>query len=96
MRNAKVTWQTQDTPGLPGGKTPDHFIVGLGVIEVDVPLTSREHLFADVQPGSYQGHVTVVAADGTELATPKTFSVDIVDLPVNTIPVPIQVAVIVI
>src|SRR5262245_19079316 len=88
-RDVEVTWTTQDQ-NIPGGGA-DHFVVLLGTVEVNEPLTARMHLFVGVAPGQYQGAVSVVKADGTELKPPVIYNITVVDAPPATTPVPVTV-----
>lgn len=71
----------------------DHFVIGLGVIEASAPLTAREHTFTNVAPGSYAGFVSCNAADGSELAGPAVFSVEVPEDTPLTAPIPVTVTV---
>ena len=86
-RDVQVDWVTQDQ-AIPGGGA-DHFVVLLGTTEVSEPLTARSHLFPAVAPGVYQGAVSVVKLDGTELKPPVIFSVTVTDVvvPMTTVPI---------
>jgi hypothetical protein len=89
-RDVQVDWVTQDQNIVGGGA--DHFVVLLGTTEVSEPLTARSHLFPAVAPGQYQGAVSVVKADGTELKPPVIYSVTVVDVvPPALTPVPVSV-----
>ena len=91
MADVLVRWTTQVVQHPAGSQEADHFHLGLGVVEVDEPLTASEHLFTSVAPGSYQGHAETVASDGTELQTPVVFSVTVPEqAPVN-VPIVVDV-----
>lgn len=87
MANVLVTWTSNVVQKPFGSKPPDHFHIGLGVLEADEPIGAGQHLFTNIAPGVYQGHAEVCASDGTELQTPILFSVTVaaqqpVDVPV--------------
>ena len=92
MADVLVTWNTQVVQH-PAGSTPaDHFHLGLGVVEADEPLTSTEHLFSNVAPGTYEGHGEIVGADGTELQTPVVFSVVVPEQPLVNVPIVVEIS----
>ena len=92
MADVLVTWTTQVVQHPAGSTPPDHFHIGLGVLEANEPLDASQHLFPSVDPGTYQGHGEVVAADGTELQTPVVFSVTVPEqLPVN-VPIVVDIS----
>lgn len=91
MKTVIVNYVTQDAV-VPGAETAHHFVIGLGSLEGLQPLESRSHTFVEVDPGTYQGHVTLVDVDGVALAPQVTFEVVV---PVDTTaPVPISVNVV--
>lgn len=92
MADVLVTWDVQNVQHPAGSTKADHFHIGLGVVEADEPLTSEEHLFTNVQPGSYEGHGETVGADGTELQTPVVFSVTVPDNPPVTVPIVVNLS----
>jgi hypothetical protein len=92
MADVLVTWDIQNVQHPAGSKQADHFHLGLGVIEADEPLSSEEHLFSNVQPGTYEGHGEVVASDGTELQTPVVFSVNVPDNPMVNVPIVVDIS----
>ena len=88
-KSVKVTWTTQDTALPAGTKVPSYFHVGLALQELSVPLAERTCTFNNVEPGVMAGFVVVCAADGTELAPPITFNVNV---PTDVlVPVPVTV-----
>ena len=92
MADVLVTWQTQIVQHPAGSQQPDHFHLGLGVMEADEPLTSSQHLFQNVPPGVLEGHAECVGADGTELQTPVVFSVTIPENPPVNVPVVVSIS----
>lgn len=89
MKTVIVNWTTQVTMMPAGTKPPHHFKVGLALQEQDKPLTDLACTFNNVEGGQMAGYVTVCAEDGTELAPPLTF---IVDVPADVaVPVPVTV-----
>jgi hypothetical protein len=92
MSDVLVTWTSQVVQHPAGSPQPDHFHLGLGVVEADEPLTATNHLFSNVAPGTYQGHGEVVAADGTELQTPVVFSVVVPENPPVNVPVVVSIS----
>jgi hypothetical protein len=91
MADVMVQWQTQVVQHPAGSPQPDHFHIGLGVVEANEPLTSNSHLFQGIDPGTYQGHGECVAADGTELQTPVVFSVVVPENPPVNVPVVVNI-----
>jgi hypothetical protein len=91
MADVLVTWNTQMVQHPAGSQAADHFHLGLGVVEADEPLTSTQHLFSNVNPGTYEGHGEVVGSDGTELQTPVVFSVIVPDQPAVNVPIVIDI-----
>jgi len=87
MPDVLVTWTTQMVQHPAGSPAPDHFVIGLATTEVNEPLTSTQHLFQNIAPGSYEGTGAVVAADGTELQTPVTYSVTVPEQPPVNVPI---------
>lgn len=92
MANVLVTWTVQVVQHPAGSQAADHFHIGLGVMEADEPLSSQEHLFENVQAGSYEGHAEVVGNDGTELQTPVVFAVTVPENPPVDVPVVVNVS----
>jgi hypothetical protein len=89
MKTVNVTWTTQDE-AVAGAETADHFVATLGTVEASEPLNSRSHSFINVEPGSYQGAISCVDANGKELAPPLVFSVTV---PADaTAPIPVGVS----
>lgn len=77
MKTVIVSWTTEDQV-MPAGTPPaHHFRVGLGLQEADVGISAREYTFSNVEAGVMAGFVVVCAEDGTELAPPITFSVEV-------------------
>jgi len=77
MKTVIVSWNVENRPFPAGTPAPHHFRVGLALQEGDVPLDTLEHTFENVEPGSLAGFVAVCAEDGTELAPPITYSVEV-------------------
>ena len=77
MKTVIVSWTTENRPFPPTTPAPHHFRVGLALQEADVPLDTLEHTFDNVEIGSMAGFVAVCSEDGTELAPPITFSVEV-------------------
>lgn len=77
MKTVMVSWTVENRAFSPATPAPHHFRVGLALQEADVPLDVSEHTFSNVEPGTMAGFVAVCAEDGTELAPPITFSVEV-------------------
>jgi hypothetical protein len=84
--NVIVSWETQ-AQAIANAKAAHHYVVGLGVTEQQAALTARTITFSNVAPGSYKGWVVLVDANGAEMATPVTFSVDVPPDPTAEVPV---------
>lgn len=91
MADVLVMWTSQVVQHPAGSPAPDHFHIGLGVLEANEPLDATQHLFTGIDPGSYQGHGEVVAQDGTELQTPIVFSVTVPENPPVNVPVIVDI-----
>ena len=89
MKSVIVNWTTE-AKVIPNALAADHYVVGLGTTEANVALTERSHTFADVQPGSYSGWVTLCAADGSELAPPLVYGVEVSSDPTADVPVSVN------
>ena len=68
MATVIVSWTTQNE-NIAAGAVPDHFAVTLGTLEASEPLTGpNSHSFLNVDPGSYNGAVQCVDANGAPMA----------------------------
>lgn len=71
MATVIVSWTTQNEP-IATASIPDHFAVTLGVLEASEPLQgSNSHSFLNVEPGTYQGAVQCVDANGAPMNDDK-------------------------
>jgi hypothetical protein len=95
----KVSWTVEQRTFPPDTPPAHHFRVGLALQEVDVPLDAVEHVFDNVEAGNMAGFITVCRVDGTEIAPPVTYSVDVAAPPPPppdvVIPVPIAITAVV-
>lgn len=70
MATVNVSWTTQDEP-IASGSIADHFAVALGALSAVEPLGgSNSHSFMNVDPGTYQGSVQCVDANGAPMNDP--------------------------
>jgi hypothetical protein len=69
MATVVVNWTTQNENVNEASK-PAHFAVTLGTVEAVEPLTSNNHSFLNVDPGTYQGAVQSVDAAGAAMNDP--------------------------
>lgn len=71
MATVIVSWTTQNE-NIQSTSIPDHFAVTLGTLEASEPLAgSNSHSFMNVDPGSYQGAVQCVDANGAPMNDEK-------------------------
>ena len=87
MKTVILTWPTENRKD-PNAERADHYRIGLGTMEADVPLDKKTHTFTGVEPGTYTAHVAIVDAAGVELAPPIVSENNIVPEDA-TMPVPI-------
>lgn len=88
MATVQVTWTTQQE-NVQAGSIPDHFAITLGTVEATEPLAgANSHTFLNVEPGSYQGAVQCVDANGAPMVddkgnpyAPALFSVVVAPVP---------------
>jgi hypothetical protein len=91
-RKVIVKWNVEQV-SFSGADKADHYVVALGQVEVNVPLTAREHTFDGVDAGELQGFVVLADKDGNEMALPATYSVTVPEDPKAPIPVQISAAI---
>lgn len=91
MGSVLATWNV-GTANYRNAKLADHFVVTLGTFPDAIePLTATSHLFSNVDPGTYQGALTLVDATGSPVLDDNnnpirlTGSVD-VTLPLGPMP----------
>lgn len=71
MATVLVMWTTQNE-NIQSTSIPDHFVVTLGTLEASEPLAGpNTHSFLNVDPGSYQGAVQCVDANGAPMNDPN-------------------------
>lgn len=67
--NVLLTWIAPVVQYAPGTSPGSHFLVHLGALNAQVPVTMTQHRFLDVPPGSYASRIETVSMDGTLRAT---------------------------